>query len=523
MIAEDNHRPALEFIEDTGDRVVCTYSQLSMRSDAVAAALADGADGGTPVGVRRGDRVLLVLGAQPELWECILALLKLGAVVIPVYPTITAVELADRVARGGIAHMVIRADRAADLTGAAAVTGRRVAVPGGVPGWEDYAALVEVPRPFVPTGPTLGNSVAFGYFTSGTTASPKLVGHTHVSYPVGHLSSLYWNGLQPGDRHLNVAAPGWAKHSWSSLFVPCNAEATVVVPADGPGLAARLPALLRDFAVTSCCAPPGFWAAMVPHLAAARPALREATSAGEPVDPAVVAAVADRWGVTVRDGYGQTEATAIVGTSPGMPHRPGMLGRPLPGYLVSLRDPVTGASNSAGELCVEPDPVTGLPLALMAGYLEDGPPCRPWRGYYRTGDLAERDADGWIRIVGRRDDVFKVAGHRVSPYELEAAFRDHPGVAEVAVAGTRDGSGDLVPHAYVVPRPGVPVDPPLLLAHARQRLAEEICPRSVTLVHRLPRTASGKVRRSALADASPNTAFAKEGHHDHHQPSGRAG
>ncbi|OLB65353.1 MAG: hypothetical protein AUI10_07120 [Actinobacteria bacterium 13_2_20CM_2_72_6] len=502
VVARNNPAPALELFDADGGRRVVSYAALSARSDTVATWL-------TERGVRRGERVLLVLGTRPELWESVLACLKIGAVVIPTYPTLTPAEARNRVRRGGIRHVVCRAGLAGVFAGVP-VAGRRIAVDGNPgAGWLAYPGPDAPERPFLPTGPTPAGDLAFGYFTSGTTSEPKLVAHTHVSYPVGHLSSLYFNGLVPGDRHLNMSAPGWAKHSWSSLFVPFAAEATVLALPDGPPVPAQVAATLVDARVTSFCAPPNVWQQLRPYLDLRRPALREATSAGEPLDAALADEVAQTWGVRIRDGYGQTETTGLIGTTPGLTPRPGWLGLPLPGYRISLRDPQTGAPGDTGEVCVD---LADAPVGMMAGYADD--PDRTarvlGRGWYGTGDLGERDPDGWIRVLGRRDDVFKWYGHRISPYELERVLRSHSSVADVAVVGVPHPVGGAQPQAMVLLRSGIPPGDRLateLLHHAAGRLAPELRPRSICFVDSLPRTASGKVRRSALSrigDADPD-------------------
>ena len=407
----------------------------------------------------------------------------------------------------------------ADANGARDLGGLRIAVGGARPGWHSFPGPEHADRPFVPAGPTPSDAVAFCYFTSGTTSAPKLVAHSHQSYPVGHLSSMYWNGLLPGDRHLNVSSPGWAKHSWSSLFVPWNAEATIVAPAMGPASPEQLPALLERHGVTSFCAPASTWKAVLPFLHTARPPLREATSAGEILDPSVADRVEREWGVRPRDGYGQTETTAMIGTTPG--HRPprGWLGRVLPGYRLVLREPEETAEAAvpvehelgpgpgvrSGEICID---LTGRPVGAMLGYL--GPASeQPSHPGYRaegaprqaTGDLAECDQDGWVRLLGRRDDMFKSFDQRISPLELEAAIATHGLVLETAVIPLPDPVGGHVPHAVVVPRPGTTPSPTLeqeLLDHAASQLAEPLRPRSLTFAESLPRTLTGKINRAAL-------------------------
>lgn len=490
VIAADNDRPALVLLDGNGGSTTSSFAHMSARSDVVAAWL-------VALGVRRGDRVLIVLDQRAALWEIILACLKIGAVVIPAYPSLTAAEASDRMARGAVRHVVCES-RLAGLFDAGQV---RISVGGNVPGWHDYRETLGCATRFVPDSPTPADDVAFCYFTSGTTSAPKLVAHTHASYPVGHLSGMFWSGLLPGDRHLNVSGPGWAKHSWSSLFVPWNAEATIVALPPGP-VPATLPSLLADHGVTTFCAPPSVWREILPRLSSARPALREALSAGEPLDLRVSDAVSEAWGVVVRDGYGQTETTGLIGTSPGLQRRAGWLGKPLPGYRISLRDPETGAVGDQGEVCVELSPA---PVGMMRGYLSVDGLRPPGTGFYRTGDVGERSADGWIRIHGRCDDVFKSFDRRISPYELEAVLRRHPAVADAAVVPRAHPVGGAVPHAVVeLVRPdlaSVSLESELL-AHVDAHVSPELRVHSVSVSSGLPRTASGKVRRSAVTIGS---------------------
>jgi acetyl-CoA synthetase len=495
VIAERNDTPALSLLDGHGRAHEISFAQMSARSDTVAVWL-------NRLGVRRGQRVLIVLGQQAELWECLLACLKIGAVVVPTYPELTGVEAADRVDRGHIEHIICRTDQAEVFTGLDSVR-TRIAVPGDLDGWIDYRDSLEVTDRFVPEWPTGAQEAAFCYFTSGTTSAPKLVAHTHTSYPVGHLSSLYWNGLVPGDRHLNVSTPGWAKHSWSSFFVPWNAEATILALPPGPPPYARLPELLAIHHANTMCAPPSVWRAMSPHLHLATPALREALSAGEPLDPQLGVRVTQHWGVRVRDGYGQTETTGLVGTTVGLPSRAGWLGKALPGYRIEVRDPDTGGRLTAGEVgevCVE---LADAPVGMTTGYLGDTQRTQQalGGGHYRTGDLGERDEHGWIRIHGRNDDVFKVFDHRVSPYELEAVLLRHPAVADAAVIPRPHPLAGNAPHAVVVTAAGHEPGPELaevLLDHVADYVTDALRVRSLEFTPALPHTTSGKLRRSAL-------------------------
>jgi acetyl-CoA synthetase len=502
VVARHNDRPALHLIgpgaPDTD--TVLTYAALAARSDQVATWL-------RRQGVRRGDPVLLALANRAAVWETMLAAIKLGAVVIPTYTTATAAELADRMHRGQVRHVIAEA----------AITGRfpaprgwtAISVGAPVDGWTDYAASHRAPAAFTPDGPTPADAPLFRYFTSGTTSTPKMVEHTHTSYPVGHLSGMYWNGATPGDLHLNISLPGWAKHAWSSFFVPFNAEATVLaLPAEDatPG---RILNVLRSRRATTFCAPPTVWRSLVAEgLGEPPPGLREAVSAGEPLEEALITAVRDAWGIELRDGFGQTETTAQIGTTPGRRSVAGRMGRALPGYQVTLVDPDTGEpvpDGTPGELCVRLDPP---PAGLMRGYTGD--PERTRRvfadGLYRTGDLAVRDEFGDVTYLSRADDMFKSFDHRISPLELEQVLLAQPQVADAAVVPVPDPAGLWKAKAYVVPADGHAPDErtaEVIFKAVVRDLPPEKHVRLVEFTGVLPRTASGKVRRASLKELPP--------------------
>src|SRR5690606_4080879 len=348
LAAETPDRTALKI---TG-RVSYTFAELSARSSRVANWLHE-------QGVRRGDRILLMLGNQPELWESLLAAMKLGAVVIPAATLLTAKDVAERIERGGVSHVIANAADAAKFGGGPYT---RIAV-GDAYGWLSYHDSAQAPERFTPDGPTHAGDTLLLYFTSGTTSQPKLAEHTHASYPAGHLSTMYWIGVRPGDVHLNVSSPGWAKHAWSNVFAPWNAGATVLVHDYQRFSAAELLRVLRDESVDTFCAPPTVWRMLIQEdLSAWKLPLRTAVAAGEPLNPEIIDQVQKAWGITIRDGYGQTETTAQIGNVPGEPVKPGSMGRPLPGYEIVLIDPVTGEPGDDGEICI---PLENRPLGLM--------------------------------------------------------------------------------------------------------------------------------------------------------------
>jgi acetyl-CoA synthetase len=493
LAAEAPDVPAVWIVNADGSEERQTYGELAQRSSQLASWLrAEGLD--------RGDRLLLVLGNVMPLWEVMLACIKLGIVVIPATTLLGTRDLADRVERGHVKHVITAA---ADTEKFDGVHGdwTRIAVGPPVAGWLRYDDSYEHLDSFTPEVDTRSDETLLLYFTSGTTARPKLVEHTHVSYPVGHLSTAYWIGLQPGDVHLNVSSPGWAKHAWSNVFAPWIAGATAFIVNQRRFDGASLLDTMARCEVTTFCAPPTVWRMMVQEDLAAHPvaSLREVVGAGEPLNPEVIEQVQQAWGLTVRDGYGQTETTAQVGNPPGARLKPGSMGRPLPGYTVALVDPVTSEVGTEGEICLD---LSARPTALMVGYQDDSTLTDEVMrgGYYHTGDVASRDEDGYITYVGRSDDVFKASDYRISPFELESVLLEHPAVAEAAVVPAPDPVRLAVPKAYVVVAAGYPADADTarsILGYAREHLAPYKRIRRLEFAE-LPKTISGKIRRVEL-------------------------
>ncbi|WP_084959018.1 AMP-binding protein [Thermoactinospora rubra] len=482
---------ALKFVDGPS----YTFAELSRRSNQVANWLRS-------QGVRRGDRVLLMLGNQLELWESMLACMKLGAVIIPATTLLTEKDVAERIERGQVAHVIANAGDAAKFTGGPYT---KIAV-GESYGWLPFHESATAPEDFTPDGPTKASDTLLLYFTSGTTSQPKLVEHTHASYPVGHLSTMFWIGVRPGDVHLNISSPGWAKHAWSSFFAPWNAGATLLVHDYQRFSAPRLLEVLRDERVTTFCAPPTVWRMLIQEdLAAWKLPLRTAVAAGEPLNPEIIDQVAKAWGITIRDGYGQTETTAQIGNVPGMPVKPGSMGLPLPGYDVVLLDPSTGEPGDDGEICLPLG--DGRPLGLMRGYV--GRSLTAEDGYYHTGDVATRDADGYITYVGRTDDVFKASDYRISPFELESVLLEHEAVAEAAVVPAPDPVRLAVPKAFVTLAPGYePTEQTArsILEYCRANLAPYKRIRRLEFAE-LPKTISGKIRRVELREQPPGVEY----------------
>jgi acetyl-CoA synthetase len=494
-IARDNHAPALRILEESGAEASLTYAQLAERSNRVANFL-------VAQGAKKGDRMLLMLGNEVPLWEAMLASIKLGVVVIPATTLLSGADLQDRLERGRVAFVLTNPAGAAkfDELPAASLAGiRRIHVGGARAGWLDYRDVDAQAAAFAaPVRPLAGDPL-LEYFTSGTTSKPKLVQHTQTSYPVGHLSTMYWLGLKKGDVHWTISSPGWAKHAWSCVFAPLNAQACIFIynytRFNGPAI---LEVLVKN-AVQTLCAPPTVWRMLIQENLKAWPVrLRELISAGEPLNPEVIEQVRAAWGITIRDGFGQTETTAMIGNSPGQALKPGSMGRPLPGYHVALLDP-DGAPAEEGEICID---LSRRPVSLMNGYAgDDAKNAEVMRdGYYHTGDVGSRDAEGYITYVGRADDVFKASGYRISPFELESALIEHPAVAEAAVVPSPDPVRGFVPKAYVVLAAGHAPDAATaagIFRFMRERVSGYKLVRRIEFSD-LPKTISGKIRRVEL-------------------------
>jgi acetyl-CoA synthetase len=491
LAAETPDAPALWIVEQDGSETKLSFAELAARSSRVAGWL-------RTQGVGRGHRILLMLGNQVELWETMLAAMKLGAVVIPATTLLTSDDLADRIERGDVSHVVTGAADTAKFEGVGG-DWTKISV-GRAEGWLAYEDAGEA-EPYDGTAETThsGDPLLL-YFTSGTTDRPKLVEHTHASYPMGHLSTMYWIGLRPGDVHLNVSSPGWAKHAWSNVFAPWNAGACVLVFNYTRFAAPAMLDVMKRCEVTSFCAPPTVWRMLIQEdLSAWQLKLRAVVAAGEPLNPEIIDQVQKHWGLPIRDGYGQTETTAQIGNCPEQHLKPGSMGRPLPGYTIALIDPVTGEQGDEGEVCID---LSARPMALMTGYhgdieLNDAAMAG---GFYHTGDVATRDAEGYITFVGRTDDVFKASDYRISPFELESALLEHEAVAEAAVVPAPDPIRMAVPKAYVTLAAGHEATAETarsILAHCRENLAPYKRVRRVEFGD-LPKTISGKIRRIEL-------------------------
>jgi acetyl-CoA synthetase len=492
---DSRDRAALWIVDAGTDRETkLSFAELSRRSNQVANFL-------RAQGLKRGDHLLLLLGNVVPLWETMLAAMKLGVVVIPATTLLTPDELRDRLDRGRARAVVATQDQVGKFAGLGDDKLVRIVIGGtGNDGWLPFEEAAKASDAFMPDGQTKPDDPMLLYFTSGTTAKPKLVRHSQRSYPVGHLTTMYWLGLRPGDVHLNISSPGWAKHAWSCFFAPWNAGATIFIVNQPRFEAKGLLSIIARCGVTTLCAPPTVWRLFIQEkLADFKMSLREVCGAGEPLNPEVIDQVRAAWGLTIRDGYGQTETTALAGNPPGQKVKVGSMGRPLPGYRIRITDH-DGHDTKEGEVTL----VLGAdrPAGLMQGYQgDDGRLSGADGDSYRSGDVVFVDDEGYFTFVGRSDDVFKSSDYRISPFELESVLLEHEQVAEAAVVPSPDPIRLAIPKAYVLLVAGAERSPETALSifrHMHTRLAPFKRIRKLELVTELPKTISGKIRRVQL-------------------------
>jgi len=459
------------------------------------------------LGINRGDRVLLITPRLPQWWLGILGLIRLGAVPIPGTPLLTPKDIQYRVEAANIAALITDSEGASKADGVD--IRHRILIDGDRPGWVNFDAGVRQADPGFDPEPTRGAEPGIIYFTSGTTGLPKMVLHSQASYGLGHrLTGELWLDLKPTDVHWCITDTGWAKAAWSCLFGPWQMGACVFV-VDARGKFDPVAALrtLAEKSITTWCAPPTALRLMVREdLSAYRfPRLRHCVSAGEPLNPEVMATWQAATGHTIYEGYGQTETVVLIGNfrSRNQEVRPGSMGKPTPGFTVALLDDELNElpAGEEGEVAVRVNPQR--PLGLFCEYWRNpAENAARFRGdWYLTGDRATRDADGYYWFVGRNDDVIKSSSYRIGPFEVESALIEHAAVLEAAVVAKSDELRGQIVKAFVVLRKGYEASEELkgqLQEHCKQVTAPYKYPREVEFVTELPKTVSGKIRRVEL-------------------------
>jgi len=500
-LAEKRANPALFYVDDKGTEKKVSFQKMKERSNKAANFLQSR-------GLGKGDRVLLMMPNCPELFEILLGAMKLGCVIIPASTLLTPEDVRDRIGRGNAKCVVTDAELRSRIDQAISSTTKaisKISLGGNASGWVDFAQIDDCSGTFRSEETFAPKDELLIYFTSGTTAKPKLVLHTHGSYPVGHLTTMYWIGVKPGDLHYNVSAPGWAKYAWSSIFGVWNAEATTFAyNYSGRFNPKDVLKTIQDYEINTLCAPPTVWRhLLLEDIKAYRFRLRELVSAGEPLNPEIIQKVKSATGLAIREGFGQTETTLQIGFFPGMEAKPGSMGVEAPGFQIGLLndDHVPVPVGTEGDVAVRVKPQR--PVGLMAAYID--PPEKNLEvfigDWYLTGDVAYRDKDGYFWFIGRADDVFKSSDYRISAFELESELMIHPSVTEVAVIASPDSLRGLVPKAFITLKPNVSPSKELayeIFKFTRNRMAPYKRPRIIQFADELPKTVSGKIKRTDL-------------------------
>ncbi|MGI8967655.1 MAG: acyl-CoA synthetase [Chloroflexota bacterium] len=500
--ANDPTRRALLWIDERGARQERTYREIAERSSRLAAGLRE-------LGVKRGGRVLVILPPDPEWWESFMALLQLGAIAVPGTSQLTSRDIQYRMQLAEADTIIVDETGATKADDAELGDDIRRVVVGRRDGWTGYEDLMGMGEGHFQPEHTRSDDPAILYFTSGTTGYPKMVMHTQASYPVGHLvTGKYWLNLQPDDIHWNLSDTGWAKAAWSSLFGPWNMGSTAFVYRQyGKPNPDRILAQFAEHQITSFCGPPTIYRMLVQAgLANHRyDSLRSCVAAGEPLNPEVIETWRRETGLTIRDGYGQTETVAIVTNLPDTPIRPGSMGLPSPGFTVDvIGDGGEVLPDGAeGDIAVLTEP--NRPVGLFREYWKDPEAtARAYRGkWYTTGDRAYRDGDGYLWFVARADDVIISSAYRIGPFEVESALIEHPAVVESAVVGKPDAERGEIVKAFVILAGGYEGSDALtreLQDHVKRVTAPYKYPREIEYVTELPKTVSGKIRRVELRE-----------------------
>ena len=494
-------RPALIWADDRGHEMRLTYREFVGAGNRLLNLL-------RRLGLREKQPLFVMLPVFPEVWLSYYAAIKGGFVLVPAATILLSSDLEYRfrqIVPGAVLADPVSAEK---IDRAEQSTGRSIPIKliagGERPGWTSVDASRTEPSE-APAAATRSDDPLFLFFTSGTTGLPKIVTHTHASYPVGHLTTSAWVGVRPQDVHSNISQAGWAKFAWSSFFAPWNVGATVFSYSySGRFNPSRQLKALEDHDVTTFCAPPTVWRLFIlEDLTRYRFRFRECVSAGEPLNPEVIDAWKNATGVTLRDGYGQTESTLMVGNLPGDAVKAGSVGWPSFMYDVRVVDEhgVEAEPGNEGNIAVR---VAPRPSGLFAGYLGASleVTARAFRGeWYFTGDRAYRDGDGRFWFVGRADDVIKSSDYRIGPFEVESALTEHPAVAEAAVVGSPDPIRGALVKAFVILKPGANPSAELardIFLFARTKLAAYKIPRILEFCPELPKTISGKIRRTDL-------------------------
>jgi acetyl-CoA synthetase len=505
-IAANNEKTALIYVDSEGNEIKVSFDKMMRRSNQAASLLSE-------LGMQKGDRVLMMMDTSVETYELFLGIIKMGATIIPASTLLSPADIGDRIVRGEVKFMIAhdkfreRVNKAGDALNnlKALICVSQIGEKCGsdnAQNWIDYNTVKNHNDTFKPGFVTRATDTMFMFFTSGTTSKPKLVVHPH-HYPFGHLTTMYWLDLQKNDVHYNISSPGWAKFAWSSFITPWNAEATIFTYNYSAFDPAKNLEFIEKYKISSLCAPLSVWKLfLLQDISKYNLRLKKIVSAGEPLNPEVSNKVNQVTGLALREGYGQTETTALIFTPKGMTVPEGSMGKVAPGYQIKIVDENLNEvpHGTDGEIAVAMQPVR--PLGLLDGYDDDEKNREIFKdNWYLTGDTAYMNEDGFVFFIGRSDDVFKSLDYRISPFEVESEIMEHAAVLEVAVIPTVDDRDRIVPKAYIVLKPGYPMKGEMaleLFRSIRGNMAPYKRPRSIEFMKEFPKTISAKVMRKDL-------------------------
>jgi len=502
---EQPERTALHWISADVERIV-SYAKLSERTNQLANALEQ-------LGLQRSQRVLVILPRVVAWWETLIGLFKAGLVAMPGTSLLTPGDLAYRIKAAEASAVVTDVDGANKIDEIAdalpGLTTKIVVGESQRPGWHSFDEIIDSSDDQPPSTQTPSGDPALMYFTSGTTGMPKIVSHTHASYGIGHtVTGRWWLDLHSDDLHWNISDTGWAKAAWSSLFGPMICGAGLFIEYDtGRFNPARVLETLTDCPITTMCAAPTIYRLLIQQdLDSFEPvALRHCVAAGEPLNPEVISAWNQATGLTVRDGYGQTETVLLCANFPGVEVKPGSMGLPTPGIDLAVVDEAGNRlpAGREGQVAVRVEP--HRPLGMFREYWQNSQATAQafHDGWYFTGDCAVTDEDGYFWFEGRADDVISSSAYRIGPFEVESALIEHAAVVEAAVVGKADAVRGQIVKAFVVLAEGFEEGDELaveLQEHVKRVTAPYKYPREIEFLPELPKTVSGKIRRVELRE-----------------------
>lgn len=501
---KEPNKVALCWTNDKGEHIDFTFADMKRETDKTASYFQS-------LGIKKGDMVMLILKRRYEFWFSIIALHKIGAVVIPATHLLTKKDIVYRANAATIKAIVADGDalilkHVEDSLHESPSVEKIISVGPLVPeGWEDFHKGIENAAPFVkPVCPNTNDDISLMYFTSGTTGNPKMVAHS-FTYPLGHIvTGKYWHNLNEQSLHLTVADTGWGKAVWGKLYGQWFSGATVFVYDHEKFTPADMLKMIEQYKITSFCAPPTIFRFMIKEdlhkydLSS----LKYCTIAGEALNPAVYEAFLEATGVKLMEGFGQTETTLTIATFPWMEPKPGSMGIPNPAYDIDLitGDGRTAEDGEQGEIVVKTD--KWMPVGLFKEYYRDAEKTKDafHDNVYHTGDIAWRDEDGYFWFVGRTDDVIKSSGYRIGPFEVESALMTHPAVVECAITGVPDEiRGQIIKATIVLSKDYKAKAGEELIKelqdHVKRTTAPYKYPRVIEFVDELPKTISGKIKR----------------------------